>query len=312
MVQGITGAQARTDVMHCLNYGAKIVAGVTPGKGGEMVNGIPVFDSVYRALQAGPVDASIIYAPPLAVKQAALEAIESGVPLVVITAEGVPLQDVSILIASARKSGTRIVGCNTNGMISPGKSKLGGIGGVNPEEIYSQGSIGICSRSGGMSAEVALALKAGGLGVSTCVSMGGDQITGTTMGEYVRMFEDDPETEAIVLFGEPGTSNESEVARLVASGQIKKPVAALIVGEFQERHPPGQSFGHAAAIVMSDADKASQKRLMLREAGVFVTEKLSDIPGFFKQALLDRASGTRVYRKAERSDVAARRVGVNP
>ncbi|MGE0852705.1 MAG: succinate--CoA ligase subunit alpha [Hyphomicrobiaceae bacterium] len=285
LVQGITGGQAQVDTGRAIRYGARVVAGVAPGRGGSVVYGVPGFDTVSEATELHPCDATVIYAPPLAAKSAVLEALDAGLRLILVTAEGVPLHDVSVLVAAARNAGATLIGCNTNGVISPGKSRLGGIGGVDPNEIYTPGTIGICSRSGGMSAEVALTLKADGFGVSTCVSMGGDQVTGTKMAEIVRMFADDPETQGIVIFGEPGTTNEQEVAELAASGRIGKPVAALIAGTFQERHPAGQSFGHAAAMVLSSADTASAKKAALREAGVFVAETLGEIPAFLKGAL---------------------------
>jgi succinyl-CoA synthetase alpha subunit len=285
LVQGITGGQAQVDTERTIRYGARVLAGVTPGRGGSTVQDIPVYDTVREARERHACDASVVYAPPLAVRNAVLEAIDAGIGLILVTAEGVPLHDISILVAAARRAGTQLIGCNTNGIISPGKSRLGGIGGVDPSEIYTPGTIGICSRSGGMSAEVALALKACGLGVSTCVSMGGDQVTGTRMAEFVRMFDDDPDTQGIVLFGEPGTTNEQEVAALVAGGAITKPVAALIAGAFQEQYAAGQSFGHAAAMVTSEADTASAKRKLLRDAGVFVAETLDEIPVFLNSAL---------------------------
>lgn len=284
LVQGITGSQARADIERAIAYGSHIVAGVTPGKGGEVVHGVPVYDTVAGALEHHDIDASIVYAPPLRAMEATLEASQAKIPLLLITAEGVPSHDIAIMIASARQAGLTLIGCNTNGIISPGKSRLGGIGGGDPDQIYMAGDIGICSRSGGMSAEIALALHTGGLGVSTCVSMGGDSVTGTSMATIVRMFEDDPETSAIVIFGEPGTTNEIEVAELVAAGAVKKPVVALIVGAFQERYPRGQSFGHAAAIVTSSKDTVSEKKKALRAANVFVAETLDKIPAFLKTA----------------------------
>lgn len=285
LVQGITGGQARTDIKRAIAYGAKVVAGVTPGKGGEVVHGVPVYDTVAGALKHHEIDATIVYAPPLRAKDATLEAVQSKIPLLLVTAEGVPSHDISVMVAAACAAGLTLIGCNTNGIISPGKSRLGGIGGGDPDEIYLAGDVGICSRSGGMSAEIALALRADGLGISTCVSMGGDSVTGTSMGEIVRMFESDPDTKAIVVFGEPGTDNETEVAALVSSGAIKKPVAALIAGAFQERYPKGQSFGHAAAMVTSAADTASEKKKALREANVFVADALEDISVFLKAAM---------------------------
>ncbi|MGC1816902.1 MAG: succinate--CoA ligase subunit alpha [Casimicrobiaceae bacterium] len=278
LVQGITGGQAQVDTERALRYGARIVAGVTPGRGGERVHEVPVFDTVARAVAATPIDATAIYAPPLAVRDAALESIDAAVPLLVVMAEGVPLHDVALIVRTARESGVLLVGCNTNGVISPGKSRIGGIGGVDPSEIYVSGRIGICSRSGGMAAELALTLKRSGLGVSTCVSMGGDRITGLRMADYARMFEADEETEAIVVFGEPGTGNEQELAGAMSRREVTKPVVALIAGAFQERYPAGRSFGHAAALIQSAGDTASAKRKALEAAGAHVAQALEDIP----------------------------------
>lgn len=284
LIQGITGSQARSEVASSLAYGARIVAGVTPGKGGEKVQGVPVYDTVRAALRGRSVDASVVYVPPLMVQDAVLEAVDAGVPLILVTAEHVPVHDIACIVRATREAGVRLIGCNTNGIISPGLSRLGGIGGPRPDEIYAPGRIGICSRSGGMSAEIALTLKDAGLGVSTCVSMGGDAVTGLSMAEYVALFEDDPETDAVVLFGEPGTTHELAVADLLHTGRITKPVVALIAGAFQERHPKGTSFGHAAALIASDADTASAKRALLAAAGARVAAALEDVPGLLAEA----------------------------
>lgn len=285
LVQGITGGQARFDTQWSLEYGARIVAGVTPGKAGEAVHGVPVYDSVRAALASHGVDVSAIYVPSRFVRAAALEAIEAGVKLLVITAEYVPVHDALYIFAAAHRSGARIVGCNTNGIISPGKSKVGGVGGTKPDEIFAPGSIGVCSRSGGMTAEIALTLRASGLGISTSVGMGGDAITGTSMAELVQLFEQDEETEGIVIFGEPGTSNESEVAEILRTQRVKKPLVALLAGAFQERYPEGQSFGHAAAMISSEKDRVSEKKRELTSAGALVASSLDEIPALLKSRL---------------------------
>jgi succinyl-CoA synthetase alpha subunit len=285
LVQGITGTQASVDSKRALRYGARVVAGVTPGRGGESVAGVPVYDTVAEAIQRHEVNATVIYAPPLAVRVAALEAIEQRIPLLVVTAEGVPLHDAVYVIAAARERGLALVGCNTNGIISPERSRIGGIGGEDPSEIYAPGRVGICSRSGGMSAELARTLKFAGLGVSTCVSMGGDRITGLRMADYALLFESDPETDAIVVFGEPGTSNEGGLVALLREGRVTKPVIALIAGTFQERYPRGQTFGHAAALVRDADDTASAKIRLLREAGAIVASTLDEIPTLLQSAL---------------------------
>lgn len=285
LVQGITGAQAGVDTLRALRYGAKILAGVTPGRGGESAHGLPVYDTVEEAKRAHAIDATILYAPPLAVRDAALEAIEAGLPLIVVTAEGVPIHDAAYVIAAARGAGLRLVGCNTNGIISPGQSRIGGIGGEDPSEIYVPGRVGICSRSGGMSAELARTLKFAGLGVSTCVSMGGDRLTGLGMADYALLFEQDTGTDAVVMFGEPGTRNEADLADALRARRVTKPVVALIAGLFQEAYPAGQTFGHAAALVRDAADTASAKIAMLREAGAIVASTLDEIPELVVAAL---------------------------
>ena len=290
IVQGITGAQARFDTEWCLHYGTKIVAGVTPGRGGELVHDVPVYDSVLRAVDEHDADATVVYVSAPRVRSAVLESIAAGIRLIVVTAEYVPQHDASYIVAAARHAGVRLVGCNTNGVISPGRCKLGGVGGMYPAEIYGAGRVGVCSRSGGMTAEIGLALKAAGFGISTSVAMGGDSITGLGMGDYIRLFEDDPETDAVVIFGEPGTNNEQGVAKLVRDGVVRKPVVALIAGFFQENYPPGQSFGHAAAMVTNDSTSASAKRKLLEAAGVRVARSLEEIPGLLPT--LPAAAGT--------------------
>ena len=285
IVQGLTGAQARFDTQWSLQYGARIVAGVTPGRGGERVLDLPVFDTVRQAVEGRDVDASVVYVPAAVVKSAVLEAIEAGIGLILVTAEYVPQHDAAFIAAAARRAGVRLVGCNTNGIISPGRCKLGGVGGIDPDEIYAPGRIGVCSRSGGMTAEIALALREGGFGVSTSVAMGGDAITGLRMADYVRLFEDDPETDAIVLFGEPGTDNEQAVAALLRTGAVTKPVVALIAGEFQERYPAGMSFGHAAAMITDAGKTATAKRQLLREAGAQVVPSLDELPDVLRRSL---------------------------
>ena len=288
IVQGLTGAQARFDCEWCIKYGTRIVAGVTPGRGGDSVHGVPVYDTVAAAVAEHPADATVLYVPPLLVKSAVLEALAAGLRLVVVLAEYVPLHDVVTIVAAARRAGAHLVGCNTNGLISPGRSKLGGVGGIDPAEIFAPGHVGVVSRSGGMTAELGLTLKAAGLGVSTSISMGGDAVTGLTMADYMSLFEADPETDAMVLFGEPGTDNEEGVAALVRAGTVTKPVVALIAGQFQERHPAGVSFGHAAAIITDGSKSASAKRALLRESGVHVALPLQQIPQLIRAALARR------------------------
>lgn len=285
VVQGITGTQARVDTLVCRDYGTHIVAGVTPGRGGQDVEGIPVYDTVREAVEQHGAEASLVYVPALAAKDAVLEALVAGIHLIVAPAELVPLNDAAKVVDAVRKTDAVMVGFNTVGIITPGEARMGGMGGLDPDEIYAPGTVGICSRSGGMVAEVAWALKKGGLGVSTAVAMGGDAITGRRMVDYVRMFEDDPMTKAIALFGEPGTPNEREVAEHLHANGVKKPVVALIAGTFQENQPVGVSFGHAAAFIAGEGDGPTEKKKMLSQSGVRIAADLKDIPVQIKVAL---------------------------
>jgi succinyl-CoA synthetase alpha subunit len=278
LVQGATGTQARFDMRYCIEYGTRIVAGVTPGRGGESVEGVPIFNTVEAAVRATGANASAIYVPARGVVDAILEAVDSGIGTLLALAENVPRHDAARAVGAVRRAGGRLIGFNTNGVISPGKCKIGGIGGDLPGDLYSPGRIGVCSRSGGMSAEICYTLKQAGLGTSTCVSMGGDPLVGMRLVELLRLFEADPDTDAYVIYGEPGGTHESEVADAVRSGEIRKPVVALVVGMFQENYPEGASFGHVAAMIRGENDSATAKRRLLREAGVRVADTLDEIP----------------------------------
>jgi succinyl-CoA synthetase alpha subunit len=277
-VQGATGTQARFDIRYCLDYGTRIVAGVTPGRGGETVEGVPIFNTVASALAATGANASAVYVPARSVKDAVMEAVEAGISVLACFAENVPRHDASAAVAAARSAGAQLIGFNTNGVISPARCKLGGIGGDRAAEIYSPGRIGVCSRSGGMSAEICWTLSRAGMGASTCVSMGGDPIVGMRMVEILKLFEADPETDACVIFGEPGGTHEVEVAEALRAGALRKPVVALIAGQFQVRYPAGMSFGHFAAVIKGDNDSASAKRKILAAAGARVAASLEEIP----------------------------------
>lgn len=287
LVQGATGNQARFDIRYCLQYGTQIVAGVTPGRGGEQVEGVPIFNTVEAAVRATGANASAIYVPARGVGEAITEALDSNINVLLSLAENMPRHDALRIVMRVRRAGAKLVGFNTNGLISPGQCKMGGIGGDRPGDIYAPGRIGICSRSGGMSAEIAFTLKQAGLGSSTCVSLGGDPIVGLRVVEVLKMFQADPQTDACVIYGEPGGTHEAEVAEAVARGELTKPVVAIVVGKFQERYPRGASFGHMAAMIEGENDSASAKAVMLAKAGVLVTDTLDEIP-----QLLRRASGT--------------------
>ncbi len=291
VVQGITGFQGRFDTVNCLEYGTRIVAGVTPGRGGEEVEGVPVYNTVQAAVTEQGADVAVIYVPGAAVRDAVIEAADAGISVMLATTENVPRHDAAAAVAATRKHGSWLVGFNTNGMITPGECRLGGIGGNRTDEIYVPGRIGVCSRSGGMSAELSMTLKDAGYGVSTCVSMGGDPITGRLMPEYAELFEADPDTDAIVVYGEPGSTNEQDLAQAMAAGKITKPVVALVAGQFQELYPEGVSFGHVAAMISSPHDSASAKRKVLEEAGALIADSLDDIPRLLGEEGVETTNG---------------------
>jgi len=285
LVQGVTGQQARTHVPYMIHYGTKVVAGVAPGKGASKLDGVPVCDSVKRAVQDHPADISVLFVPAPRAKDAALEAIENEIPLVVVLAEGVPHHDAAEIIDRAEKKSVRVIGPNSQGMISPGKAKLGGTGGAEPEQLYTPGPVGIISRSGGMGGEIANVLTRKGIGQSTYVSIGGDLLIGTAFVDLLPLFEKDPETKAVVIFGEPGTGHEEEVAKLVLAGGFTKPLVALVAGESMERLPKGMSFGHTSSIIARGMGSPSRKKKLLREAGVKVADTFAEIPVLVEEAL---------------------------
>ena len=285
LVQGITGTVGSSDTKLCLEYGTNIVSGVTPGRGGAVVSGVPVFARVAEAVVATGATASVIYAPMRAATDAALEAIDCGLSPIVGIAEDLPRHDAARAVEAARDAGVVLIGFNTNGVISPGKTKLGGIGGSRAAGLFPAGRIGVCSRSGGMSAEIGAALARAGLGVSTCVSMGGEAITGRSMVEYVLMFETDADTDAVVVFGEPGSGNEAGLAAALSAGEITKPVVAMVVGDFLDAYEPGKTFGHVAAIASVDEERAATKRRLLHEAGALIAERVEDVPVLLRAAM---------------------------
>jgi succinyl-CoA synthetase alpha subunit len=286
LVQGITGREAATFTAESLAYGARIVAGVTPGKGGVKVHGVTVYDTVAAALAEHPADATIISVPPPFLKDAALEAIDSGLRLVVIVTERVPRRDIVEVLEAASQSGCHVVGPNSLGVISPGKTRVGMCGGSASavRRAYSPGPVGVMSRSGGMTTEIANLLTHAGLGQSTCVSIGGDPIIGSTFLDLLPLYEADSETEALVLFAEPGTGMEEALAAHVAAQGSRLPIVAFVAGRFADRMA-GIRFGHAAAIVEGERGSPAAKIAALRKAGVRVAERLSDIPHLVKEAL---------------------------
>jgi succinyl-CoA synthetase alpha subunit len=285
LVQGITGQQARTHVQYMVKYGTRVVAGVSPGKGGSEVDGIPVHDTVRSAMRQHPADVAVLFVPGRAARDAALEAIDGGVPLVVILAEGVPHHDTADILARARQRGARVIGPNAQGMISPGKAKLGGTGGQFPERLFQPGPVGIVSRSGGMGGEIGSALTRRGIGQSTYVSIGGDLLIGTSFADLLPLYEADPATRAVVIFGEPGTGHEEACAELIAAGAVSKPVVAFVAGESLETLPRGMSFGHTGSLIARGLGSPARKKAVLRAAGARVADRFGEIPDLVAAAL---------------------------
>lgn len=285
--QGITGGEGSKALPRMLSYGTNIVAGVTPGKGGQEVEGIPVFNTIKEAITAvGEVDGTVQFVPPLLVKGAVEEAIEAGIKWIQIGAEKVPTKDTALMLALAREKGVSIIGPSSVGIINPHKKlRIGLIGGSNPERVFAPGNIAVVSKSGSMTAEIGLNLKNSGLGVSWAVGIGGDIIECTDFVDFLLELEGDPNTKASVIFGELGGTYEERVAEFVKSGKITKPVIAYIAGEFTQTLPGEVQFGHAGAIIEGKKGKPDYKRQVLREAGVKVADNLDDIAKLVKEVI---------------------------
>ncbi len=288
LVQGITGREGmvRTRLMRA--YGTQVVAGVTPGKGGQIVEGVPVYDTVGEAWEkAGPIDVSVLFIPAPLVKSAALEAMAAGVRLLVIVPDRVPVYDVLEIVEAAARADAQFVGPNTLGVLSPDQGVLGMIGGqaASAREWFFPGPVGISSRSGGITTSLAYYLARAGVGASTLVHVGGDPIVGLPHPAILRLFEQDPDTHAIVMFGEIGTSQEEQVADLIERGEITKPVIAYIGGKSARS---GTRFSHAGAIIEGGRGTYAGKVERLRAAGAIVVEAFDDIPPVVRDVLSER------------------------
>jgi succinyl-CoA synthetase alpha subunit len=292
IVQGITGREAVNLTRECLDYGAgaKVVGGVTPGRLGRDVHGVPVFDTVAQAVEhhGGRIDGSVVTVPPAFTKDAVFEAIENGVKLVVIVTERIPRRDVAQMVELAGLRGARIIGPNCLGIIVPGVIKMGGIGGPakNARQAYSPGPVGVISRSGGMTTEMSSTLTAARLGQSTAVSIGGDAIIGSTYAELMPLFEADEQTQGIVIYTEPGGRMEAALASWVTENDSRLPIVAFMAGRFMDEMP-GMSFGHAGTIVEGKEDTATKKIARLAEAGITVAEDIAEIPEILRSKMND-------------------------
>ncbi|HEV2820222.1 MAG TPA: CoA-binding protein [Solirubrobacteraceae bacterium] len=296
MVQGITGREAVNLTRECLDYGAKIVGGVTPGRKGREVHGVPVFDTIAQVVEHNggqPPDGSVVTVPPAFTKDAVFEAILSGIGLIVVVTERIPRRDVAEMVELANLYGARIIGPNCLGLIVPGVAKMGGIGGPAKDaaKAYQPGRVGVMSRSGGMTTEISSTLTAAGLGVSTAISIGGDAIIGSTYAELMPLFEADEQTEAIVIYTEPGGRMEAQLSQWVADNDSRLPIVAFMAGRFMDSEEmKGMSFGHAGTIVEGEEDTAAQKIARLEEAGIPVVERIDEIPDAVKAKLGEEAT----------------------
>ncbi len=291
IVQGITGREAVSMTRECLDYGSKIVGGVTPGRSGRDVYGVPVYDTVRQITAKTRVDASVIVVPPAFTRDAVFEAIEAGIKLMVVITERIPRFEVAQMVEYARMSSARIIGPNCLGMLSPGEAKVGGLGGraVDARKAFSKGPVGVMSRSGGMTTEICNTLTAAGLGQSTAVSIGGDAIIGSSYAELMPLFEADPETKAVAIYSEPGGRMEADLARWVMANHSRLPVVAFMAGRFMDTMP-GMRFGHAGTIVEGRADTTAEKIARMRDAGIAVAERIEDIPDLVERGLAERAA----------------------
>jgi succinyl-CoA synthetase alpha subunit len=278
IVQGVTGKQGSYQTKLMLDYGTKILAGVSPGKGGNTIDGLPVFDTVEEAVDSYSPDASIVFVPAKYAQDAVLEAIANKIKTIVVITEHIPIKDSINIIANAAQSQISIIGPNTPGIITPNECKLG----IMPANIFSPGTVGLVSRSGTLAYEVAAGLRTKGLGESTCFGVGGDPVVGLNFIDALKLFKEDAKTEAVVLIGEIGGNMEEQTAEYLARHRYPKPVVAYVAGRFA---PTGKRMGHAGAIITSKQGTAKSKIDAFSSAGVKIAEKPNDIARLVSESL---------------------------
>jgi succinyl-CoA synthetase alpha subunit len=292
IVQGITGREALNFTRECLEYGSKIVGGVTPGRGGREVYGVPVYDTVREITTTRKVDGAVITVPLAFAPDAAYEAIDAGIKLIVIITEGIPRRDAAAIVEYADLHGARVIGPNCLGVIIPDVCRFGSLGGpaVDCRKAFKPGIVGVMSRSGGMTTEICNALSAAGLGESTAISIGGDPVIGSTYAELMPLFEKDPDTKAIVIYSEPGGTAEAELARWARENKSRLPIVAFVAGRFMD-DMPGMSFGHAGTVVEKKVDSPADKIRRMRDAGISVADEIGDIPRLVKERIAAAGAG---------------------
>jgi len=281
LVQGITGGEGSFHTQRCIEYGTKVVAGVTPGKGGNQILGVPVYNNVERAVAEIEANASIIFVPPAFAADAIMEATDAGIPLIVCITEGIPVMDMVKVHSYLKGKSTRLIGPNCPGVISPGKCKVG----IMVGEIHLPGSVGVVSRSGTLTYDVVAQLTSLGIGQSTCVGIGGDALPGSTFVDVLKLFNVDNDTKAVVLVGEIGGTFEQEAAEFIRS-EMTKPVVAFVAGSTA---PPGKRMGHAGAIITGIAGRASEKIKALSAVGAMIAPNPAEI-GLTTKKVLDGIS----------------------
>jgi succinyl-CoA synthetase alpha subunit len=290
LIQGITGREGSARARFMLDYGTKVLGGVTPGRGGSEVWGVPVFNSVKEATEkSGPIDASVTFVPGPQVKEAVIESIEAGIKFVLVPAERVPLHDSLEMIALARKRGARILGPGSMGLLSAAKAAMGWLGGSGEfaQEIFRPGPVGVMSRSGGQTSAIVWSLMRAGLGITTAIHVGAEPILGSSFADILPQFGDDEETKAVVLFGEIGTVAEEEAAEVIKEGRFTKPLVAYIAGRSL---PAGMRFSHASAIIERGRGTAESKVKALEKVGVQVVDSPQEIATTITKILRDGES----------------------
>ncbi len=279
LVQGITGKEGQKATVAMQEYGTQVVAGVRPGKGGETVFGVPVYNSVAEAVLAHPdITTTTIYVPPFAAKPAILEAIENNIPMINTIVERIPIQDTAFCLAAAKEKNIRLIGPSSLGYISPGEGRVGVVGGplALANEVFQPGSVGVISRSGGMTNELSWQIRKAGLGQSTAVHVGGDLLMGTTYADLLELFEKDNQTKAVVIFGEHGGGYEFEIVEMIKNKKFTKPLAVYIGGKFANLFPEGMNIGHAGAIV-GRGQSAAEKESALKSVGVHIADTYEEL-----------------------------------